>query len=246
MEKKLKSGLTLTVVDLPVPILRYPKWLAVKFPEKLKEIGLVKLLAQSIPKIEHFAKEQKISQIKVATSPGWQKLSKVGLTKTVYYVSNQTSTLSNLSPKNYQVINLQDPRKVKDLIEGQFVYHCQYKPIYFTGNFSQAIPWFLEIVKRATGKKEGFFLGVKDKNKFIGFLYGEFYENEGCVDELFVAEKFRGQGFGKALIQKAGEEFQKRNIEKVGLFVGVDEESLGFYEKIGFKKEFVNWIKNLD
>lgn len=242
--KKLKNGLVLTTVDLLIPILKYSRWLAVNYPQSANEDELVGLLGQSFKEIEEFARNEGFKQIKVATSPNWSQLGEVGLTRTTYCVTADAGRLGK-PLKNYQIIKLKDPDKVKNLIIDQFVYHCQYKPIYFTCDISNSVNLFLKLVNERIKNDKGFLLGVKEKEKFVGFLYGEFEEDEGCIDELFVDEEFRGKRYGKSLVKASVAEFQRKSINKIGLFVGVDEESLGFYEKLGFKKEFVNWIKNL-
>lgn len=245
MEKKLENGLSIRVIDLPIPILKYPKWVEITYPQTLKEAELLALLKRSLPEIEKFAKESEIKQIKLPTDPSWTSLTQAGLTRTVYYLTIKTSSLTKITTQDYPVIELKGSTQVKDLIRGQFLYHCQYKPIYFTCEIDSRVDWFINRIQESIKKKEGFLLGVELNQEFAGFIYGEFEENEGCVDELFVEEKSRGKGLGKLLVREAGGRFLARGLETVGVFVGIDEESLSFYENLGFKKEFVNWIKNL-
>lgn len=245
MEKKLGNGLVLKVIDLPIPILKYPKWVEITYLQTLKETGLVALLKQSLSEIEKFAQETGTKQIKVPTDPSWANLTKVGLTRTVYYLTIRTSSLTKITSHDYPAIEIKDPAQVKDLIKGQFLYHCQYKPIYFTCEVDSRIDRFINQARENIKKNEGFLSSTKLNQEFTGFIYGEFEENEGCIDELFVEEKSRGKGLGKLLIQEAGSRFLAKGLGAVGVFVGIDEESLSFYENLGFKREFVNWIKNL-
>lgn len=244
--KRLKNELTLQIVDLPVPILRYPKWVEIKYPKSLEEQELINLLKESLKEVEKFANKSKVKQIKIATNPSWSKLSKIGLTRTVYYLTNNSESLVKIEAKTFSLIKISSPKKIKNLINDQFLYHCRYKPIYFTCDIESRVQWLINLAKENIKKKEGFIVGTNFNGKIVGFLYGEFYESEGCIDELFVEEKSRGKGIGKFLLKKAGETFFKRRLEKIGLFTGIDKEFWGFYEKLGFKKEFVNWIKNLD
>ena len=77
---------------------------------------------------------------------------------------------------------------------------------------------------------------AKENGIIIGFLITSFISyistNVGYVDELFVEEKFRKIGIGKALVEKAMN-WQKSNNSEV-VFVTTDD-SQEFYQKIGFK-----------
>lgn len=244
-ERKLKNGLTFQIVDLPVPILRHPKWVEIKYSKSLREEELINFLEQSLKEAERFAKKAKAKQIKIATSPFWKKLKEVGLERAVYYMTNEAIKLAKINAKNYALVGLLDPSQVKNLIKDQFLYHCRYKPLYFTCEIESHVRWFIDLAKESIKKKESFLLGAKRNKKIVGFLYGEFYKNEGCIDELFVEEKSRGEGIGKFLVKMAAKRFLKREVRKIGLFTGIDRKFWGFYEKLGFQKRFVNWVKNL-
>ena len=77
---------------------------------------------------------------------------------------------------------------------------------------------------------------AKEGSIITGFLITSFISyistNVGYVDELFVEEKFRKIGIGKALVEKAMN-WQKSNNSEV-VFVTTDD-SQEFYQKIGFK-----------
>lgn len=88
-----------------------------------------------------------------------------------------------------------------------------------------------------------------DFHGFFGyFLYDE-HETmvggcNGCIfygclylDQLWIDERFRGQGYGAQLMQRVEEKARESHC----LFMAVntfDFEALGFYQKLGFEVEF--------
>ncbi|MFZ5365773.1 MAG: GNAT family N-acetyltransferase [Patescibacteria group bacterium] len=245
MRKTLKNGLVLAMVDLPIPILKHPKWLEVKYLPQLREMNLVKLLRQSLPEIENLTRKWKLRQIKVATHPSWTKPALIGFTRAVYYMTINSSSLAKIPCKNYPIVEIQNPKEIEDLIKGQFLYHSQRQPLYYTNDVNKSLEDFIKIIKKSLQDEKGFLLGAVVNKAAVGFLYGEFEKQEGIIDELFVEEGFRGKGVGRSLIGAAGQIFKEKGLTKVGLFVGTEIKSVGFYEKLGFEKEFVNWIKKL-
>jgi ribosomal protein S18 acetylase RimI-like enzyme len=246
MSKKLKNGLVLNIIDLPIPILKHPKWLEIKYPPKTKEKKIVDLLKDSFLEIKKIARQNKTNQIKIATNPSWNRLTEINFTKTVYYMVVNPNFLCSLKTKAVQINKVKHPEEIKDLIKSQFEYHCQYKPAYFTCDIESRVQEYITIVKKIIIKKQGFILEIIINKNSVGFIHGDIYKNEGCIDELFVKEKFRNKGLGKALVKRAGKIFKNKSLKKVGLFVGSDQESLGFYKYLGFKKELTNWIINLN
>ena len=238
--------LHLNIVKLPVPILRHPDWAEVKYPKNFTERDFIYKFKQNLQSIKKFAETEKVKQMKVAVNPDWDKLANIGLNKTVYYVTIKPSELQNLHTIDAQVSNISEPNKIKQLIKEQFIYHCKYNPAYFTCETIKRTDWFIDLTRKNIKQKIGFILAARYENQNAGFIYGELYQEEGCIDELFIREEFRRKGLGKLLLKRASEQFKKMDINIISAFVGVKEESLGFYEKIGFKKEFANWIINLD
>jgi ribosomal protein S18 acetylase RimI-like enzyme len=84
---------------------------------------------------------------------------------------------------------------------------------------------------------------VKDGKKIIGRVFLYVIKNDlhkqayGYIEDLFVDESLRGQGYGKKLLQMVILEAKKRKLYKL---VGTSRESRkqvhSFYEKFGFKK----------
>lgn len=82
--------------------------------------------------------------------------------------------------------------------------------------------------------------------KVAGFLsivfYMTFFHRVGTaqVNELVVADGYRGQGIGQALMKAAEDEARKRGMDE--LEVGTEKENVkaqAFYRKYGFNEEYV-------
>ena len=78
-----------------------------------------------------------------------------------------------------------------------------------------------------------FILSYKIDNNYVGFLiYQLLYENAEIID-IFVLEKYRNRGIGKALLNKM---LENNKIEKVTLEVKKDNKNaILLYNSLGFK-----------
>lgn len=69
----------------------------------------------------------------------------------------------------------------------------------------------------------------------------------GRVIELFVAESYRGQGFGKKLLQKLEQYFKEKGCLKMNLEVfAPNTNAYQFYKKYGFIERNIDLVKLLD
>lgn len=88
-------------------------------------------------------------------------------------------------------------------------------------------------------------LDVKDLGVFIeidgeiiGGILGETHGNWFEIDFLHVDEKFRKEGYGSKLLQRAEEEAKARECKKV-LLTTFDFQAPKFYEKYGYDQVYV-------
>jgi ribosomal protein S18 acetylase RimI-like enzyme len=58
---------------------------------------------------------------------------------------------------------------------------------------------------------------------------------KGRLYQMAVSEEYRGQGFGRKLLAKLEESLKQKGYHEVYLYAR--DESLGFYERMGFHKE---------
>ena len=98
-------------------------------------------------------------------------------------------------------------------------------------------------------KSEREYIVLKKENTVIGFVsFGkcddEKYENYGEIKALYILEGFKGQGFGRALFERAREELNKIGFNKMHINCLKGNPSLDFYIHMGGKVigEFENSI----
>jgi len=83
-----------------------------------------------------------------------------------------------------------------------------------------------------------FALYIKDEqNQIIGGLNGACLYGCLYIDQLWLSDPLRGQGYGKALMNKAEEHGKQQGCTFAAVNT-MDWEALGFYQKCGFEVEF--------
>ena len=85
--------------------------------------------------------------------------------------------------------------------------------------------------------KEFNFLSRENDN-IVGILTGKCLHDEVKVSDLIVTEKFRKNGIGSKLLKSVEEYFSDKNYTSISLTT-YDFQAPKFYEKCGFKLEFV-------
>ncbi|MBT3260952.1 GNAT family N-acetyltransferase [bacterium] len=118
--------------------------------------------------------------------------------------------------------------------------------IEYTENIGKEIEDALSNVFCSYAKKEGievnyksFSFLIRDNNeKLIGGIVARAIYKEIHVEDLWVDEKYRGQGYGKQLLDKVWEKFSNQGYDNLNLdtyrFQAPD-----FYQKYGFKLDFI-------
>lgn len=88
---------------------------------------------------------------------------------------------------------------------------------------------------------------AEEKNEIVGFVWVTFYQygdnKVGYIEELYVDEKFRNKGTGGTLVNKAISYL--RGFQTNVVFVSVsteDQNSIGFYKELRFKKCRGDWL----
>lgn len=79
---------------------------------------------------------------------------------------------------------------------------------------------------------------AKEDNETIGYLTGVSYYSEVTINNLVVLKKYRGKGIGTKLIRKVEEHFKGKGFNNINLVTSAFQ-APRFYEKCGFKLEFV-------
>lgn len=83
-----------------------------------------------------------------------------------------------------------------------------------------------------------FFAAYDDSSRMIAALSG--FDNFGVceIGGLWVDERYRGQGYGKALIQKAEEWAKSKGLTLISVFTLKEWPAFSWYKALGFKVEF--------
>ncbi|MEM3245866.1 MAG: GNAT family N-acetyltransferase [Candidatus Micrarchaeaceae archaeon] len=94
-------------------------------------------------------------------------------------------------------------------------------------------------------------LVAESDNKIVGYLWFVWYEhikNKGVAyfEEVYVDEKHRASGIGKALIEHAIDEIRSMGIKTIYLAVGAHmKDSQEFYKHIGFEISHEVWFEKM-
>ncbi len=86
--------------------------------------------------------------------------------------------------------------------------------------------------------KGNIFLVLTDDDKVIGFVSGGAPNSPECtcdseLDMLYLDTEYIGRGVGKLLFQTFAKEMKQRGLNTFGLMCFSDNESIGFYKKMG-------------
>ncbi|MBY9000168.1 MAG: GNAT family N-acetyltransferase [Candidatus Heimdallarchaeota archaeon] len=88
---------------------------------------------------------------------------------------------------------------------------------------------------------EGFVGAYRDDN-LIGFLILRIMGNYAHLGQIAVAERERGRGYGKQLMDYSINFFKEKNTKTVGLYVETKNDiALNLYHKYGFTKKYESW-----
>ena len=92
--------------------------------------------------------------------------------------------------------------------------------------------------RAATGRDDGQGLGfmIRDENgRTVAIAAGYTWAGVSEIKQMWVDEAFRGQGYGRALLDAMVTEAQRRGVSRVWVS-SYDFQAPGFYERAGFKR----------
>ena len=100
-----------------------------------------------------------------------------------------------------------------------------------------------EAMKRVKTCGFSIFLVCEIKGEVVGVVRGNYDGSRAMIHQLSVHPKYQRRGIGTALVKEIVKKFQKRGAPSVS--ATVIDESLEFWQKIGFRKTNVflagNW-----
>lgn len=91
-----------------------------------------------------------------------------------------------------------------------------------------------DAMKRVKACGAAVFLVCELNHRLVGLVRGVYDGSRAMIHQLSVHPKHQGQGIGKALVKEIVKEFEKRGASTVS--ATVKDESLKFWQKIGFEK----------
>ena len=91
--------------------------------------------------------------------------------------------------------------------------------------------------RRALGKWEFKPLSVtlRHRGAIVGALYGETYLNWMYISLFWIADEFRGKGFGSKIVRMAEKEARKRGVRNAYVDT-FSFQAPGFYKKLGYRE----------
>lgn len=93
--------------------------------------------------------------------------------------------------------------------------------------------WREDVLKRGIDSADGLAFVWEEENEIIGFICAHDLGFRGYISELVVAEKARGKGIGKKLMELVQDKFAKRGCSVVIADVWKDAEY--FHRKLGWE-----------
>jgi len=91
-----------------------------------------------------------------------------------------------------------------------------------------------EAMKRVKACSAAVFLVCEVDDKIVGVVRGNYDGSRAIIHQLSVHPQYKRRGIGTALVKEIVKKFQERGAPTVS--ATVTNESLGFWQKIGFKK----------
>ena len=76
---------------------------------------------------------------------------------------------------------------------------------------------------------------VEEQNRIVGFCKLDLSAAYGKIDYLIVLPEYRGNGFGKALMERAMSIFRQNGVKSIEVKVVDGNDVIRLYEKYGFK-----------
>jgi len=99
-----------------------------------------------------------------------------------------------------------------------------------------------EAMKRVKVCSAAIFLVCEIDGKVLGVVRGNYDGSRAIIHQLSVHPQYQRRGIGTALVKEIVKRFQERGAPTVSA-TALDE-SLGFWQKVGFKKTRVSLVGN--
>jgi ribosomal protein S18 acetylase RimI-like enzyme len=98
--------------------------------------------------------------------------------------------------------------------------------------------------RSAVGRSDGEGLGfvIREAGELIGVAAGYTWAGVSEIKQMWVHERFRGRGYGRALLDAMVAEAERRGVKRIWV-ASYDFQAPGMYERAGFRRmaEFQGW-----
>jgi ribosomal protein S18 acetylase RimI-like enzyme len=91
-----------------------------------------------------------------------------------------------------------------------------------------------EAMKRVKAYEAAIFLVCEVNGKVVGLVRGVYDGSRALIHQLSVHPAYQNQGIGTALVKEIIERFEEKGALTVS--ATITEKSLGFWQKVGFRK----------
>lgn len=141
-------------------------------------------------------------------------------------------------------VNQKDFNELFELVMENMVYHMKLTKLNWEPISKIRKAEFSELKKDLKNPKTKIFV-YEIQGKIVGYVNCSLQgknpytktKKKGEINDLFVLEKYRKQGIGKALIKKAISFFKSKNVKNISISVNSNNiPTLRVYEKLGFKE----------
>lgn len=132
-------------------------------------------------------------------------------------------------------INSHETNNLLECLSALAEYHNKVS-LYFKGGFpyqpyEKTLASFCQFLNDGISK----IAVIESVDKIIGFCKIDFIKNAGKLDYLILLPEYRGNGYGKLLMDWAMKEFADKKCARIELEVIAGNEAIHLYEKYGFK-----------
>ena len=145
---------------------------------------------------------------------------------------------------NIHEINKTEVESLLECLSALSEYHNEvstnFKSAYPSRPFEATLALFCENLESGVSQ----IAVIESAEKVIGFCKIDILNGIGKLDYLMVLQEYRGNGYGKQLMDWAMEQFHKSNVKHIEVKVVDGNNTIHLYEKYGFQmSSHILWYK---
>ncbi len=99
-----------------------------------------------------------------------------------------------------------------------------------------------ENIERELKEQSEYWIGAYKNEKLVGIVFGTDDGRKGWINRLAVAEKYRGQGIGRILVEKLESVFEEKGFKIWAALIEPDNpEGMDFFEHLNFEDSDIRY-----